>query len=288
MMFKIINKGIISTLIFFLVIGSSTISAGEQFTIAVLPCSDIMLTFKKFNPLVTYLKQQTGIDMRIVIPNDYVKFESAVKNKEIDFAFLDPHTYVRSSSLYNKSALIRSLNREGMPSQQGVVIVKKGSGIKTLNDLRGKVVMFGSELSATKWIAARLLFKENGINIDKDLSSYSNGGCCEDIAFNVYLNAVDAGVVCNHFLAEHSEKQKELGINADQFIIIGKTKSVPTRLFVARKDLRNDIVTKVNKALLKLDRANPEHAKILYPAELGGFQRTRDDEYKSLRNLMGK
>ncbi len=147
--------------------------------------------------------------------------------------------------------------------------------------------MFGSKLSASRWLAARLLFEENGINIDKDLKSYSNGGCCEDIAFNVYLKAVDAGVVCDHFLDEHSEKQEELGINAKQLNIIGKTKAVPTRVFLARKGVSNDIVIKVNDGLLSLDRTKPEHAKILYPAEFGGFQRTKDEEYDSLRELKG-
>jgi len=35
--------------------------------------------------------------------------------------------------------------------------------------------MFGPKASITKWVAARLLFEENGINIDKDLKAYSNG-----------------------------------------------------------------------------------------------------------------
>ena len=55
--------------------------------------------------------------------------------------------------------------------------------------------MFGPKLSAARWVAAKALFEENGMNIDKDLKAYSNGKCCEDVAFNVYLKAVDAGVV---------------------------------------------------------------------------------------------
>ena len=287
MMFKMLIKRIVGALVCILVIGSSAIAAEKQLTIAVLPCSDIIRTFNKFNPLVTYIKQQTGIDMRLVISKNSSEFESAMKNGNIDFAFFDPYTYIRFASLFNKGSILSSLNTEGIPSQQGVVIVRKGSNIKKLGDLRGKTVMFGPKLSATKWLAARVLFEENGINIDKDLRSYSNAGCCEDIAFNVSLKEVDAGVVCDHFLWEHSEKQKELGIDVKQVVVISRTKAVPTRVFVSRKDLRNDIVNKVNQALLKLDRKNPEHIKVLYPAELGGFQRTKDEEYDSLRKLKG-
>ncbi len=147
--------------------------------------------------------------------------------------------------------------------------------------------MFGPKLSAAKWIAAKESFKETGIDIDKDLRAYSNGGCCEDIAFNVYLKAVDAGVVCDHFFEEHSEDRNELGMDPKQLIVIGRTKTVPTRVFTARKELSNSIVNKINQALLDLDKKNPEHAKILYPAELGGFQKAKDKDYDRIRSLLG-
>ena len=283
---KMLHKKVITgVFLCFLVMASYAEGAKKDIdiTIAIMPCSDIIMTFKKFKPIATYLEMNTGLTIKLVVPKDYSEFESSLKNNEIDFVFMDPHTYVKLDSYFKKNALITSLNREGTPYQYGVVIVSKDSTIKNIGDLKGKTVMFGSKLSSSRWIAARSLFEENGINIDKDLKSYSNGGCCEDIAFNVYLKAVDAGVVCDHFLEEHSEKQEELGINANQLTIIGKTKAVPARIFVARKGVSDDTVTKIDNALLSLDRTKPEHAKILYPAELGGFQKTRNKEYDSLR-----
>lgn len=281
------RKVITGVLLCLLVMASHADGAKKHITIAVLPCADIMMTFKKFKPLATYLETKTGLAIKLLVPKDYSDFESALKNNEIDFVFLDPHLYVKLESFFKKDAILTSLTREGGTAQYGVVIVSKDSTIKDMEDLKGKTVMFGSKLSASRWLAARLLFEENGINIDKDLKSYSNGGCCEDIAFNVYLKAFDAGVVCDHFLEEHSEQQEELGINAKQLNIVGKTKAVPTRVFVASKGVSNDIVTKIDSGLLSLDRTNPEHAKILYPAELGGFQRAKDKEYDSLRELKG-
>ncbi len=289
MMHKIVAKRvlIIAFLTYFLFVTGYAESAEKHITIAILPCSDVVMTFKKFHPLITYLKQQTGFDIELVVPRDYAEFEWSIKNGDIDFAFQDPHTYVRLARLYKKDALIRALTREGETSQYGLIIARKGSGINRVGDLRGKTVMFGPRLSVTKWIAATEVFKENGINIDKDLKAYHNGGCCEDIAFNVYLKAVDAGVVCDHFLEEHSENRNELGIDAKQIIVIGRTKSVPTRVFAARKEVNNSVVTRVNQALLSLDKKNPEHAKILYPAELGGFQKSKDEDYDRIKILIG-
>jgi len=279
---------LIGLAIFLSVLGGVSHAAETQkpLNIAILPCSNIEITFKKFYPLIRYLMQKTNIDMRIVVPADFTAFEISLRKGEIDFALQDAHTYITLANLYNKGEFLRALSIEGETTNFAVVVVGKDSHIKTLNDLRGRTVIFVPKASLTKWVAARLLFEENAINIDKDLKAYSNGGCCEDIAFSVYLKSVDAGVVCNHFLAEHEEKQKELGVEAGKILAISRTKSVPTRVFVSHKDVSKDTVFKINNALLELDRNNPEHSKILYRGELGGFQRAQDKDYEEVRKLM--
>lgn len=262
--------------------------AGKDITIAILPCKDIVMTFKKFHPLVTYLKQETGLDIRLVVPKDSVEFERDLKNGDIDFAFQDPYTYVRLADLYNKADLLGALTLEGTRVQSGVVIVRKDSGTNKLEDLRGKTVMFGPKLSATTWVVAKLLFEQRGIDIDKDLKAYSNGTCCEDIAFNVYLKKVDAGVVCDHFLEEHSEKQQELGIDANEIVIIDRTRLIPTNVFAASRAVSKDIINTINQALLRLDKEKNAHTKLLYPAELGGFEKSRDKDYDDMRMLIDK
>ena len=288
-MIKKLSKGTIACVLFMcLLIGASYADGVKKpITLAIFPCTDVVMSFKKFDPLVTYLKEETGLDIRLVVPRDSAEFERAVKNGDIDFALQDPHIYVRLARLYDKSTLIRTLTRDGATSQSGVVIVRKDSGINKLKDLLGKTVMFGPKLSAAKWVAAKSLFEENGINIDTDLKAYSNGKCCEDIAFSIYLKAVDAGVVCDHFLEEHSKKQQELGVDAKEIIVVCRTKSVPTRVFAARQEINNNIITKVNQALLRLDNNKPAHKKILYRAELGGFLKSKDEDYNGIRMLIG-
>ncbi|MGA1869593.1 MAG: phosphate/phosphite/phosphonate ABC transporter substrate-binding protein [bacterium] len=288
-MIKRVNKALIIGTLCMSMLILTTHAHGEEkhISIGILPCTDVVMSFKKFNPLITYLEQQTGLKIKLIVPKDFAGLERAIINGDINFAFQDPHTYVKLTNLYDKGSLIRSLTLEGASSQSGVVIVRKDSLIRKVEDLKGKTVMFGPRLSTTKWVVAKLLFEESGIDIDKDLKDYSNGGCCEDIAFNVYLKAVDAGVICDHFLKDHSEKQKELGIDAQQIIVIGKTKAVPTRVFAACQEINKDVITKINEALLRLDKKNLTHKKILYSAELGGFQKSKDEDYNSIRMLIG-
>jgi len=287
-MFKRFYKSIlISVFLCFLAVSTTAYGEKKVITIAILPCSDEVMTFKKFNPLITYLKKRTGLDIKIDVPKDLNKLESAVRKGEIDFVLQDPHTYVKLATLFNRTTLLKALNLEGVNAQYAVIIVRQDSGIKELDDLKGKTIMFGPKLSLTKWIAAKELLQEKGIDIDKDLKAYSNGGCCEDIAFNVYLKTVDAGVICDHYLSGHGCVRNELGIDMRKLVIIGKTREFSMRIFTARKDLPDDIVNPVMQALLELDRENPEHAEILHLAEFGGFEKASDREYDGIRTLIG-
>ncbi|MEJ2092343.1 MAG: phosphate/phosphite/phosphonate ABC transporter substrate-binding protein [Syntrophobacterales bacterium] len=278
--------GMLLIILFLQVTSISAEVQKKPINIAVLPCTDIVMTFKKFHPLVTYLTQKTGLPIRLVVPENLTKFETSLHNGEIDFALQDPHTFLKLSNLFDKDSLLRTLNLEGGTTQSGVIIVRKDSGIHKVTDLKKKTVMFGPKFSASKWLAGKLLLEDNGIDIEKDLKAYLNGGCCEDIAFNVYLKAVDAGVVCDHFAGEHEDKQKELGVDSSQIIVIAKTKDVPMKVFGARKGTEKETIIKIRQALLNLDRHNPDDMKILYPTELGGFRVYSDGDFGLIRMLM--
>lgn len=283
---RAIVLGLLITSMFVGPISSDT--GKNKITMAILPCFDIVMTFKKFHPLITYLEDQTGHEIKMMVQTDFSEFELAMRNKDIDFVLQDPHTYVRLAGLYDEDSLLRTLTSDGDVSRRGAIIARRDSGIREIGDLRGKTVMFGPKQSIAKWIAARVLLEENGMDIDEDLRSYTNGECCDDIAFNVYLEAVDAGVVCEHFMGgNHADSQKQLGMDIDRLVIIGRTDLVPTKVFAARKSVGSDITMKIVDALLRLDGADPEHAAILTSAELGGFQRVKDEDYDEIRELIG-
>jgi phosphonate transport system substrate-binding protein len=250
---------------------------------AVLPCSNIEITLKKFYPLLAYLKKETGLEVKLVVPSDFEGYAASVRGGRVEFALQDPHTYLELAPFFDRTRLLKTLTLEGKSTQSGVVVVRRDSSIGRLEDLRGKTVLFGPKTSTPKWVGARTLFAANGIDIDRDLKTYRNGGCCEDIAFSVFMKSVDAGVICEHFLTDHQEKQKDLGVDAGKLMVIARTGSFPTRVFAARSGMAGQITEKFTRALLKLTLENPDHAKILYRGEIGGFRPGNHAEYEGLR-----
>jgi phosphonate transport system substrate-binding protein len=263
---------------------------GSGFRVAVLPCTNIETSFRKFHPLFQYLKDATGYRITLVVPADLSEFEATTRNGQTDFALQDPHTFEELSHLFDDSSLLQTRAIGGATTQSAVVVVRKDSGLSDLRQLVGKTVMFGPRVSSPKWIGARLLFESVGIDADRDLKVL-NGGCCEDIAFTVLIRSVDAGVICDHFLAQHGARQKDIGIDPDSLAIIGRTAPLPNRIFAARRGVPADAVGAITRALLELDPADPVHAGILARSEIGGFLRTTRADYLkelSLRRARGR
>ena len=263
-------------------------SPSRELKMAIFPCTDAANSFRKFYQLAAYLQQSSGLKISLVFHDDLAGYERALKNGDLDFVIQDPHVYVKLADKYNNAYILQALTLDKEASQSGVIIVRKDSGLKHIMDLKGKTVMFGSKLSSPRWIAARHLFQKNGFQIDRDLLDYSNQGCCEDVAFNVFLNVVDAGVVCDHFLQEHGSRQQELGLDAGQLVVIAATDPIPTKIFSGSKYVRGDDLVMMTRALMHLDLQDSAHRRILESADLGGFRKVSAQDLSQIRESLAR
>jgi phosphonate transport system substrate-binding protein len=250
----------------------------SRLALAVLPCTDVEATFRKFYPLLHYLKQSAGVTVRLVVPADVGEFQAWLDHGQVDLAVQDPHTYARLARYFDASTLLWTVAPDGTTTQTGVVVVRQDSAVTEVSQLRGRKVLFGPRASTSKWVAARLLFEAAGIDVERDLHA-ANGGCCEDIAFAVSLRSVDAGVVCDHSLRRHEARQRGLGVDPRGLRVIARTRAFPSRLLAARRGAPGDAVGRVIAALLRLDASVTAHAGILAAAEVLGFRRVSEQEY---------
>lgn len=250
--------------------------------LAVLPCTNIEAAFTRFQPMLAYVRRETGLRVSLALMAESSEFETAVRHGTVDLVLQDPHTFQRLAAFFDTSAMLQTLGPDGSLLQSGVVITRRDTGITGLTQLAGKRVMFGPRTSSAKWFAARQLFEARGILVDRDLVR-THGGCCEDIAFAVIVGSVDAGVICDHFLGQHQARQGELGIDPRLLKVIGQTPPIPTRVLSSRKGAPTAAVNAVFQCLRKLDARTKEHELILRSAEIGGFVDVSVEEY--LRRL---
>jgi len=61
--------------------------------IGIFPCTDMVNSFEKFHPLVTYLNEQTRLNPRLITSQTFEEYERAIKKGELDFALEDPYIF---------------------------------------------------------------------------------------------------------------------------------------------------------------------------------------------------
>ncbi|MFZ5775445.1 MAG: phosphate/phosphite/phosphonate ABC transporter substrate-binding protein [Thermodesulfobacteriota bacterium] len=259
----------------------------QPIRLAITPCTEVVKTFKHYQPLAVYLGRHLQRPVELIIPKDFKEFEKIIQNGEAEFAFQAPHTYVRLASHYNRDFLLQALTPDGKTSHHGVIIVRKDSPIKRVEDLKGKQFLFGAENDMAKALAARLLLARHGIQT-KDLGGYKYDGSCESIALNVFLKTMDAGAICDYSYDEINEgKGEESDVPAGKLRVLAETDEVPSWVFSARQGVDQELLIKTRKALTALGKDKKEHHRILEGAEISGFVDAKDDDYNEVRKVVG-
>lgn len=263
---------------FFTLFLFSAASQGEETTtvkIAILPCNDVVKTFERFKLLSEFIENETGLGVQTVFPKDEADLIRVFRKGNVDFIFHSPSGVSKIAELIDPQSVLKALGKDGKDYEIGYLIVRKDSGLKTIQDLKGKTVLLGMECSASRWRAAQQLFSDHGMDIEKDLRSYTDGGCCEDIYLNIFLKAADAGFVCQHYF----EEEKKLGEKRfEALTIIGRTSPTPTRIFAAHKDTPRAIIAKFLKALTAIDKNDPKFEHLVKTSEIGGFALATPEE----------
>ncbi|MDG4475549.1 phosphate/phosphite/phosphonate ABC transporter substrate-binding protein [Thiovibrio frasassiensis] len=281
----------ILTLLLLLLSLSQTGEAADKprpIQIAITPCTDILKTFKEYQPLAAYLQRQLRQPVKLIIPKDFPEFERLITAGGAEFAFQAPHTYVRLSHLYNRKMLLKALTPEGESRHRGVIIVRKDSPLQRIEDLKGKYVIFGAENDMAKNLSAKRLLTAKGINPDTNLRGYKHDGSCESIALNVFLKTADAGAICDYSFKNinASKEGTETELPPNQLRILGETEEIPTWVFAARAEVDPKLIARLNEALTALTLKNNNHEEILESAEIGGFVKAQDQDFAEIRKIM--
>ena len=148
---------------------------------------------RKFAPLGKYLEGKLGMKVEWTPVTDYAAAVETLVNKKIDLAWFGGFTFVQSS-VRSDGKTIPLVQREEDTAFKSVFITNKGSGINTLEDLKGKTLSFGSQSSTSGHLMPRSYLLAAKINPDVDLKRVSFSGAHDATIAAVASGKVDAEI----------------------------------------------------------------------------------------------
>jgi phosphonate transport system substrate-binding protein len=236
-------------------------------------------------PLVEILRNELGMEIQPFVATDYTGVVEALRVNKLDVAFLAPASYVLAKNEANIKVVLKS-ERKGIPFYYAALITRADSGIKTLEDLRGKTFAFGDSLSTTGHVFPRKMFKEHGIDPVRDFKQILYSGGHDATVLAVLNGKVDAGATyANSPDNEDTAWMRYLKDPQDvkKIRAIAFSEPIPADNLVISEALDPRVAQKLVDIFLELSR-DPKGKKMLRDLyQIDGFVTASDKDYDSVR-----
>ncbi|WP_156862443.1 phosphate/phosphite/phosphonate ABC transporter substrate-binding protein [Casimicrobium huifangae] len=233
-----------------------------------------------YRPLAEYIGKQLGRDVKLYTVDTWEGLAKSLANGETDIALMGPWGYVLANHVAGAQA-VATILYDGKPEYFAIMVTHPKSGIKSIQDLKGKTFAFGDKGSTSGYLIPNYHFQKNGIDVSKFLGKVINTKH-QAIELQVTRGELDAGADYNR--------------NRDAMIADGQIKASDSVIFWTSDPLPNDAVA-VSATLAKdaafvaklrgaLEKIGPELAKTpnLLPLRYTGFVAKDNSYYRPIRD----
>ncbi len=274
--------------------GEAANHAENKYELIVSPCGKRSIMFSKFRVVSSYLSKNTGFKIELFVPKNFEEFATRLKERKAYFLYIDPAIYLKVDDLIDKNNLYVFLcgfidAYKGRPVETGCMIARADRHIKTIKDVKGKHVIFGPRGSATKWVVARKLIKDNGIDLEKDLAAYRHGGTCTDIVLDIFHGKADVGCVRTLMcpICNRSMYYGHSGIQTSELSHVAQTGPVVAGVFTCAPGTDGRDMEKVLNALARVPGLELWERRG-FPADIRhGFVKVDERVFDDLRKMAG-
>src|SRR5207302_1079366 len=129
---------------------------------------DLLATGEEFAKVLTKL---TDIPVRVTVASDYAAVIEALRNRTADLAFVHPVGYVLASREAKALIVVRNL-WHGKSSFTSRIYVRKESGLKSLEELRGRTMAFIDPASSSGYTYPMVLLIQRGLVKNRDPKTF--------------------------------------------------------------------------------------------------------------------
>jgi phosphonate transport system substrate-binding protein len=232
--------------------------------------------------LAKLLEQETGYKVKGSVGTSYNAVVEAMGAGHVDLGWLNPFSYVLAHNKYGVEPLLIT-TRNGARDYVGVIITRADSGINGLADLKGKRFAFVDPLSTSGTIYPKLAIMAAGIDPQTDLGETIFAGGHDKVVIAVYQKQADAGAIYGG--QGNDARRRVVGTIPDvmeKTKIIAETDSIPNDNVSVRKELPEEVKTKLREAMLKI-AGTDEGRRILGDYDIDGLAPVTDADYDSIR-----
>ena len=270
-------KALVTCTLFALGVLGSTAHAQQVFRVTAIPDESPTELARKAAPLMKYLEAKLGMKVEFTPVTDYAASVEALVNKKIDMAWFGGFTFVQAH-VRSGGKMVPLVQREEDTRFRSVFITSSPD-IKTLADLKGKDVSFGSQSSTSGHLMPRSFLLQAGLDPDKDFKRVAFSGAHDATIAAVASGKVQAGAlnisVWEKFVADEK-------VDLRKVRVFYTTPPYYDYNWTVHADMPAALREKLAQALLALSRDTAEGREILDLQRATRFVPSQAENYKGI------
>lgn len=253
--------------------------AADKVRLAVTDIEGMEKLQQEFGPFRDALVKLTGLDIELFPVNSRTAAVEALRADQVDFVLTGPAEYVVLKQLTD-AKIVTAWQR---PDYFAQIVVLADGPIKSVKDLKGKKVAFGSVGSTSQHLGPAQALADLGL---KQGSDYTPELISRNVAVEALINGEIAAVGMNRsHLSSVSKAYPDVA-----FMVLARGRDLPNDILVVRAGVADEVVHKVRDAFVN-------EGKILMAAVLdntddnqkyeGGFflPKVEDADYDYVRAM---
>ena len=243
---------------------------GPVYKIGVVPQWGAVRLAEIWQPLVTYLSDETGLNLKLEPTFSIPNFEKGFGEGDYDFAYMNPYHFVCAQRDQGYIPLVRDHNKQ----LTGILVAANGSKIKTVEDLEGQRIDFPSPnaLGASLYMRT-LLAREFNIKFEPKFVQTH-----ESVYRNVISGKADAGGGVHRTLAAQAPELQE------RLRVIYETPGVAPHPIAYHPRVPEEAVAKVKAAIIEMTKSE-EGKKLLAGIPMTNPRPAKKEDYQPLNDL---
>jgi len=280
------NISVILTFVFFLPLlqncseqpeaPSKDETPAQKFNLGLIPEQDLFSQKERYEPLARYLSEKVGLNVEIKILSRYGNIIDNFVSGELDGAFFGSFTGALAIKKIGVIPLARPVWLDGTSTYYGMIFVRKDSGIKNTNDMKGKNFAFVDKATTAGWLLPLQFFHVNGIeDFNNWFAETYFTGTHEDAIYDVLNKKADIGAAKNTVFYRLAEKDSKIN---NELQILATSPKVPSNTLAVRKELDKPIIKKLKNVLLQMEQ-DKQGQEILKKFKAIKFIETTVDDY---------
>ena len=233
-----------------------------------------------YKPLADYLAKQLGRAVKLRTVDSWEGLAKSLASGETDIALMGPWGYVLANHQAGAEA-VATILYQGKPEYFAIMVTNPKSGIRKIDDMKGKTFAFGDKGSTSGYLIPSHEFQRRGIDPDKYFSRvvYTKHQAIET---QVTRGELDAGADYNR---NRDAMIADGLIKAADSRIVWTSDPLPNDAFAVSKDLAKDkaLTAKLVSALEEIGARLKTQPNLL-PNQYTGFIAKTNAYYKPIRD----